>query len=157
MDFNPNMRKHHSGAFLRNGKIVYQMRTHYARDRRLDKLLNPLTEDELAEVVKSWTVFEKMVIKCPIDIFIEDLTKLHNELLAYQDRLTKYRTPLIAEFYKISEDSFPFTDHRDNHVRDLISECVQDQLERRNLRRIFGKKAETLYSKVFKYEVIKPK
>lgn len=63
--FNPKLNKHHSGAFLRDGKTIYTFRTGYHMDKEMDKLLNPLSEDELISLLKSWTSFKKNVINNP--------------------------------------------------------------------------------------------
>jgi hypothetical protein len=129
-------------------------------DKEMDKLLNPLSEGELTTLLKSWVSFKKNIINNPklvLNINHDDIVKTMSILGMFDKELKKWRTPLIKKVYEISEYHFPFTDHRDMHVENLIRNNIIWQLERRNLRRIFGKSAEKKYPEYFNYETIKPK
>ena len=149
--------KHRSGCFVREGKLVYQMRYGYDLDKKMDKLLNALTDAELVELVESWIKFKKNVLVSVPKIDFTNSDEMLESITKYQAILDKWRTPIIKLVYQISEDEFPFTDHKDSRVNDLIMSGVQIQLERRNLRKLFGKVAEQLYPDAFSTEVKKRK
>lgn len=148
------MTKHHSAAFIVDGKIKYSFRSGYQLDKKMDLLLNPLSEEQLIELLTSWRTYYKKIEK--LKLSFENFGELNTSLVKIVNFTNKYETELIKTIIELSSTEFPCTDHRYFHVNSLIVYGVKNQLERRNLRRIFGKSAETVYREVFAHEVVKP-
>jgi hypothetical protein len=152
--------KHFGSSYTVDGKKTVYPRTHYHRDREFDKLLNPLTEKELVQLVKDYQLYKKKLVNrtyFEIDDIIDNPKKFYASASRLQKALDKYRTPLIEKFRDLQKRFFLFTDHSDKVIESYLMESVQDQLERRRLRELFGEDAEKLYPYVYKSEVIKPK
>lgn len=147
---NAKMTKHHSGVFVVNNKLKYQLRTGYHLDKEMDKIFNDLSEIEMRNLYLDFQEYRKQFNK-----FVE-ITSI-DELTAALPKFTTNKNPLISKIISISQEHFPFTDYRYSHVDDLIRINIENQILRRKYRELFGNKAEKLFSHIYQSEVIRPK